>query len=85
MGRGEAQGELALLPCSEGQRKSPHRTEHRLGTTYLESQSVWDRRCQNLEQEQEGLLHLHGALHEVQGTLCTDTLKQEENCSPTNT
>lgn len=35
MGRGGVQGELELLPGSEGQRKSPDRTEHRLGTTYL--------------------------------------------------
>ncbi|NXV13390.1 PRDX6 protein, partial [Cepphus grylle] len=27
-GRGEVRGELVLLPCSEGQRKSPCRTEH---------------------------------------------------------
>lgn len=44
MGRAGVQGELELLPGSGSQRKSPDRTEHGLGTTYLlrvMSQDMW--------------------------------------------
>ncbi|NXA06766.1 PRDX6 protein, partial [Sapayoa aenigma] len=39
-GWGEVQEQLALLPCSRGQRRSPCRTGHRLGTMCLKSQST---------------------------------------------